>query len=308
MLLQVLELPIELATITAIVLPIIAVCFFILAIPWLKNGSTSKLRKYLSYTITPPKLKAESSIDSNETSEQAPTSSVRNDRVKLYFYYLGIVLFLISFILAEFYQVMVDASFPVTQGNTGDSRIITTIFFQSLFNVGWVGSLPWFGVTAYHQTWNWVLFTSAFTDNPNFLASFVVVLTLLTIGVGIVFLVPLAIKSIRHSFVPAMFFFMTGMTIFTKAAVGYFGGAVHLLYASIEFDYSLIIATGSMIPNFTGVLTSCILLILPMFVLFVFLGRKLWKVFYDDSRSRNWFTVYIALSFWIGLLLTTVVM
>ena len=308
MLLQMLELPIEIAALTAIVLPIIAVCFFILAIPWLKNGSSSRLRRYLSYTITPPRLGAESSTVDSETSEQKSISSMHDDRVKIYFYYLGIALFLISFILAEFYQVMLDASFPVNQSNTGEYRIVTKIVFQSLFNVGWVGSLPWFGVAAYHQTWNWILFTSAITDNPNFLASFVIAMTLFIIGVGIVFLAPLAIKSIRHSFVPAMFFFMTGMTIFTKAAVGYFAGALHLLYGTIEFDYTHIVATGSMIPNFTGVLTSCILLILPMFVFFVFLGRNLWRKFYDDSRSRNWFTVYIALSFWIGLLLTTVVM
>jgi hypothetical protein len=44
-----------------------------------------------------------------------------------------------------------------------------------------------------------------------------------------------------------------------------------------------------------------------MFALFVVLGRKLWKVHYADSKSRTWFTVFITLSFWIGLLLSMMV-
>ena len=297
-----LELPVDLAILTAIVLPIIAVCFFIFAIPWLRNGSSSKIRRYLSYAITPPGSSDERSEMKDENS--AISSSDKN---KLYFYYLGIALFLVSFIIAEFYQVMIDVALPVSQSNTGDSRIVTSIIFPSLFNAGWVGSLPWFGVIGYHGTWDWIFFTAGITDNPGFLSAIVTTLIMFSAGVGCVYLAPLAIRSIRQSFIPAMFLFMTGMAIFTKATIGYFAGALRLLFSTIEFPYTSIIVTGSMIPNYSGVITGCIMLSLTLFAFFVVLGRRLWKVYYEDIRSRNWFTVYIALSFWIGLLITVVV-
>jgi len=56
-----------------------------------------------------------------------------------------------------------------------------------------------------------------------------------------------------------------------------------------------------MIPDLAGVLAFSLLLVFAMFALFIWLGRKLWKTHFSDSKSRNWFTVYIALSFWLGL-------
>ncbi len=305
MLLRLFELPVELAIITAIVLPIVAVCFFIITIPWLKNGGGSRLRRYLSYAITPPQLTSDESVNGDDVQEGGSGLS-RDDKVKLYFYYIGIALFLVSFIIGEFYEVIIDVMIPINQGSTGEYREITSVVFQSFFNAGWVGSMPWFGFSTYHETWDWIFYTAAITDNPHFLAAIVEVLVLFSIGVGIAFLSPLVIKSIRHSFVPSLFFFMTGMTIFTKAAVGYFAGALHLLYSTIVFEYTPLVVTGSMIPNYSGVITSCVLLIVPMFAFFVLLGRKLWKNYYTDSKSKNWFTVYITLVFWIGLFISMV--
>ncbi|TFG32729.1 hypothetical protein EU528_02720 [Candidatus Thorarchaeota archaeon] len=302
-----LEFTLDQATIIAILLPIVAVCVSIIVIPWMKNGSGSKFRRYLSYLINPPAIGTnQTDIPESET-EQADTTVRREDKVRLYFYYLAIVLFLVSFIIGEFYEVMIDLSLPVNQGSTGEFRTVTSIILQSPFNAGWIGVLPWVGFSSYHETWNWILFTTALTDNPHFLSTLVTVLVPISIVVGCVFLAPLTIRSIRHSFLPSMFFFMTGMTIFTKAALGYFAGALKLLFSSIEYQYLNVAVTGNMIPNFSGVMTSCILLVLPMYVLFVVLGRKLWNVYYTDSESKTWFTVYITLSFWIGLILMVVV-
>jgi hypothetical protein len=104
-----------------------------------------------------------------------------------------------------------------------------------------------------------------------------------------------------------MFFFITGMTIFTKAAVGYFAGALKLLFTTLEFEYFSGGVNWEVVPNYTGVLTSGALLVLPMFLLYLLLGRRLWHVFYADSRSKTWFSVYITLSFWIGFIITMVV-
>ena len=88
MLLQLFELSVDIANITAIVLPIIAVCFFIFTIPWLKKS------RYFSSLITPPG-KPEENTDSHMESSLIS----EEDKGRLYFYYLGIALFLVSFFI-----------------------------------------------------------------------------------------------------------------------------------------------------------------------------------------------------------------
>jgi hypothetical protein len=233
--------------------------------------------------------------------------SSRADKVRLFFYYLGVVLFLTSFMIGEFYEVMIDLLLPVSQGSTGEMRVALMVSFQSPFSAEWLGSLPWMGVNTYHETWSWIFFTAAFTDNPNFLGSLIGTLTLISIGVGLVFLAPLAIKRIRHSFLPSMFFFMTGMTIFAKAAISWFAYSIALFFGSVELEYITLGATGDMIPGLSNVIAFGFPTVLAMFALFIVLGRKLWRVHYADSKSRTWFLVYIALSFWLGLAITIMV-
>ncbi|MHA1963474.1 MAG: hypothetical protein ACXACG_11645 [Candidatus Thorarchaeota archaeon] len=304
---QLLELTLNQATIIAIGLPIIVVCLFILIVPWLRNGSGSKLRRYLSYLVTPPRIGSDKSGSSGDDVNQVDESSWRKDKVRLYFYYLGIALFLISFILAEFYEVMFDLVLPVSQGSTGEFRTVSSVIFQSPFKAGWVGALPWAGIVFYYEPWKWILFTAAFTDNPDFFGELVIAMLLISIAVGSVYLVPLAIRRIRHSFLPSMFFFMTGMTIFSKAAIGCTAQALVLAFGNASIQYLNLIATGDNIPILLTALAIEIPIILAMFALFIVLGRKLWQVHYADSKSRSRFTVYIALSYWLGFLLTILV-
>lgn len=286
-LIQILELTEIQANIIAIALPIILVCAFILIIPILRDGSNNTFRRYLSYSINPPKM--------------------GSDKAKLYFYYSGIVLFLVSFMISEFYEVILDLILPITQGNTGEIREISTIVFQSPFSAGWIGSLPWFGRIMYHETWNWVYFTAAFTDNPDFLGTLNVFLTLFSIGVGIVFLAPLVSKTIRHSFLPSMSFFTIGMAIFTKASVSSLAYAIALASLNVELEYLTIVATGSMIPGLWTAIAMQFLIVLSLFAFFVLLGRRLWRIYYPDSGLRAWFTVYIALNFLLGIALNILV-
>ena len=292
------------AVIIAIILPIIVVCLFIITIPWLKNGTGSKLRRYLSYFIHPPQMDAHETEPSDTSIENKPSSEWRETKIRLFFYYLAIVLFLISFMIGEFYEVMIDLCLPITQGNTGAVRIFTSIVFQSPFNAGWVGELPWTGFTTYHETWDWILFTAPLSDNPGFLRAVVDALLQFSALVGLVFLSPLAIKSIRQSFLSSMFFFLTGMTIFTKAAVSYLAELLALAFANAELQYLQIVVTGSMISDIMGLIVSDLLVVLGMFALFIVLGRKLWRVYYTDSKSRTGFMMYITLSFVLGIALT----
>ena len=288
------------AVVIAIALPIATISLFYLIVPRLKEMSGSRVRRYLSYLITPPRIGTESQGDGEN---QSSDMSWRRDKVRLYFYYLAVVLFLVSFTISEFYEVMMDLLLPVTQGSTGEMRIASTVIFESAFSAGWIGSLPWIGVNAYHETWNWVFFTAAFTDNPNFLSSLIITMTLVSIGVGLVFLAPLAIKRIRHSFLPSMFFFTTGLAIFTKAVNSCLAYALALA-GGVELEYITLTATSSMIPDLLTVIVIMFPAVLATFAFFIILGRKLWKTHYTDSKSRTWFMVYIALSFVIGIGLT----
>jgi len=303
---QFLEFSISQATIIAISLPIVAMCLFILTIPWLRNGSGSKLRRYLSYFVSPPRIGSSKSEIPDADTEEKRSVLWREDKVRLFFFYLGIVLFLVSFMIGEFYEVMFDLMLPVNQGSTGEFRTVTSVIFQNPFNAGWMGALPWAGYVTYHETWNWIVFTAALTDNPDFLGSIVIVLLLISIGGGLAFLAPLAIKSIRHSFLPSMFFFTTGMTIFTKVVAGYFAEALALVLLNVQLRYMHVVVTADMIPYLGGLLVSGLLLMLGMFALFIVLGRKLWRVYYTDSKSMTGFMVYITLTFVLGLALTII--
>jgi hypothetical protein len=295
------------ATAAAIVMPIVALCLFYIIIPKLRNGSGSKMRRYLSYLIIPPRIGVGETGTPADVKETKSAKAWRDDKVRLYFFYLGVVLFLVSFTIGEFYEVMFDLLLPVSQGSKGEMRIVTSVIFQSPFSMGWVGSLPWMGLITYHETWSWIFFTAAFTDNPIFLSSTIIVLTLISIGGGLVYLILLAIKRIRYSFLPSMFFFMTGMTIFTKAVVSWFAYGIALLYGNMELEYMALVATGNMIPGLSNVIAFGFPLALAMFALFILLGRKLWQVHYTDSKSMTWFLVYIALSFWLGFAITIMV-
>ncbi len=292
------------ANVVALVLPIITVVLFYLIIPRLRNWSGSRLRRYLSYLITPPRIRSEGSEHTDDDKEQKNAKSWRKDRVRLFFYYLGIFLFLSSFVIGEFYEVMFDLLLPVSQGTTGETRIVLSVMFESAFNAGWIGSLPWMGVNVYHETWSWIFFTAAFTDNPIFLSTVIYFQSQVSIVVGVVFLLPLSIKRIRHSFFPSMFFFTTGMTIFAKASMSCLAYAVALAFGNAELEYITLTANGSMIPGLSNVIAVLLPIVLVMLTFFLILGRKLWSVYYSDKRSSAWFMVYIVLSFCLGFAIT----
>jgi hypothetical protein len=300
---QMLEIGVNIAVIIAIALPLIAFSLCILIIPSLRNSSGSRLRRYLSYLITPPMI---GSLKSNK-----PDSLKRQIKVRLFFLYLGIAIFLISFMISEFYQAILDIMLPVTQGSTGAERIVSSVVFQSPFSAGWIGSLPWYGALplpgifgTYHEPWRWIFATAAFTDNPYFMETMLTVMLLFSVISGIVFLLPLASKTIRHSFLPSIFFLMVSMILFSKSAIDAVAQTCSLLFFDGQVQMGLIVVTGDMIPNLIQGILYGIPILLAMFALFSLIGWKLWKEHYPDTQSRNWFMLFIALSFWGGLALT----
>ena len=288
------EIGVSVAWVIAFILPIIAVCISVFFIPYLRNMSSGRGQRLRAFFITPPQM----------NSDDTPW---RKDKVRLYFYYLAVVLFLASFLIGEFYQVMFDLILPVTQGSTGEARVVTDVLFTSLFSAGWIGSLPWIGLVTYHETWSWILFTAAFTDNPGFLISVIPTLVGTSIAGGLAFFAPLAIRNIRQSFLPSMFFFTTGMAVFSKTTISCLAYACALMFGKVELVYFGITATGDMIPGLINVIAVTFALALAMFTLIVLLGRKLWTVYYTDSKSKTWFTVFITLSYWLSFVITMMV-
>ncbi|MHA2070680.1 MAG: hypothetical protein ACW985_02700 [Candidatus Thorarchaeota archaeon] len=309
-----LELTVFQATIIAIALPVIALCAFILIIPWLRNGSGSKIRRYLSYLISPPRIGSLKQMSAEDVAGQNHASLWREIKVRLFFVYIAIAVFLVSFMISEFYEVMFDLFLPVTQSSTGEMRTVSSVVFQSPFTAGWIGALPWYGslpapssLGTYHETWSWIFITTAYTDNPYFLQTIITLLLIISFIVGLVFLTPLASKTIRHSFLPSLFFLMTGMAIFTKTAIGCFAQAWALAFRDASIQYGIRTVTGEMIPNLIEGIAISTPIILGLFALFVVLGWKLWNAYYDDFESRTWFMVYIAMSYWLGLALSILV-
>ncbi len=311
---QLLELTPDQATIIAILLPIIIVCVFILINLKMRDGTRSTLRRYISYLIRPLRISSISSMEPKESEIQLRTRLIRNIKVKLFFVYIGIAIFILSFVIGEFYEVVLDLVLPVSQGNTGEMRTVTSVIFQSPFSAGWVGALPWYGqlpmptkLSTYHESWSWIFFTAAFTDNPNFLGDITSVLVLFSFVVGLAFLLPLASKTVRRLFLSSKFFFMTGIVTFTKAAIGCFAQAIALtIGSSIRFGISAV--TGNMVPDLIEVISIGFPIVLALFGFFAIVGWKLWQVHYSDSRSRKWFLVFIAMSYWLGLALTIVML
>ncbi|MCK5390002.1 MAG: hypothetical protein KAJ36_05905, partial [Candidatus Thorarchaeota archaeon] len=77
---QMLEIGADLATIIALALPIFTVSLCILIIPSLRKSTGSKVRRYLSYLVTPPQI---GSLKSYEEEIQ-PTALWRQIKIRLF--------------------------------------------------------------------------------------------------------------------------------------------------------------------------------------------------------------------------------
>ena len=303
--LSILEINANLASIIGIVLPFALFLAFLVFNRSLKEESGSTIRRYLSYLVNAPRIGLLSLSDRKD-----PQSLKREVKVRLGFVYLGIGLFLISFIIAEFYKVFLDIQLPVTQGSTGEARIVTSIVFQSPFIAGWIGSMPWYGSfplplgwRTYHESWDWIFFTAAVTDNPDFMGNTALAMALLSFLVGSVFLAPLISKKIRKSFMSSLFFFVTGMAVFTKTVLGFLAHALALFYGNAQLQIGVVIVTGTMIPDLNEMVTWGLAFAAGLYLLFSALGWNLWQQHYTDRKSRLWFMGFISMSYWLGFIL-----
>lgn len=303
------------AIVLAFALPILLLSVLMLLYPPLKNGSGSRIRRYLSYTIKAPSigpLNPERESSSGGYGEHLK----RQLKVRLCLVYVGIALFIVSSFVAEFYHVMNDLSLHIRQGSTGIERTWSSVVFLNPFDAGWIGSLPWYGAIPlppanapiFHDPWSWIYFTDSFTDNPVFFESVVLSMLRMSIIVGVVFLLPLGLRTVRESFIPSLFYFTTSMLIMSRAIFGVFTQGLSLgLGCSIQ--YGIMVVTGIDFPglNLLQLVALVMPIILGLYVVFLFIGRRLWRTHYPgDSQSRRWFTLYVSVTYWLSLLLMMV--
>jgi hypothetical protein len=143
------ELGVQLAIITALILPVLTVCIVIMLQPLLSKRYTQGVRKYLSYLfrapeITPLEGQSEAQLDPLER-----RTNLKNQLlVRLGFIYLFVSIFIISNIIAQFYLTADDLLQTVSQEGTDLVRTWVSITIYGPFVGGWKGSLPWYGVSA----------------------------------------------------------------------------------------------------------------------------------------------------------------
>jgi hypothetical protein len=101
-----------------------------------------------------------------------------------------------------------------------------------------------------------------------------------------------------------MFFFMTGMTIFSKAVVGGLAHALALFFGDVQLQIGALIVSGGMIPDLNQVVVWGLIFAIGLYGFFSAIGWKLWQQHYPDRKSRIGFLGFITLSYWLGLILT----
>lgn len=298
-------------TYLAILLPIVSINLSILFYLVTRKESRSKVSKYLSYLIKPLPIKPLNSENFDKLAEEDPQRYLKKQlMVRLALVYLVITLFFVSNIIGEFYQTVSDLTMELQQSG-GASRTWNQLVIETPFSSGWDGSLPWGpipGLTNRYRTWNWVFFTGGITDNPQFLGEIIQSIIIQTFLFGMLFLIPLFVPTIRKSFVPSFFYFTTGMAIITKSIFGCFNQAWQLLLGDTTLEYGFRLITKVQLngPSEMLIITVMLPLIISLYVIMAFIGKKLWQGHYKDPTQQHyhrWFQLYILVSYWLSLVL-----
>jgi len=313
------ELGVQLAIITAIALPIIATCLVILVEPSLRKNHNQRFRRYLSYLFLAPSIAPLEDQNIAQLNPEEQKSHVRNQLlVRLGFIYLFVFLFIVGNLIAQFYLVADDLLQPVSQGGTDLVRTWSSIAIYGPFVGGWKGSLPWYGVfllpplegNTFHEPWKWISFTQAVSVNSSIFGETYSVLLITTVLTSTMFLVPLILKSVRKSLVPSLFFYTTGILIMTKSVFSCLGQSLRLMFGE-TITYGIITinsSTGQLSSYLTFAAFVSSMFIIVMFLIAIALGRKLWRVHYQDNEiSLKWFIFAISVVYWLSLAFNVVI-
>ncbi|NHJ38678.1 MAG: hypothetical protein FK731_01505 [Asgard group archaeon] len=319
--------------ILAILIPIISVLASLLIYYLSKRNDKPKISRVARLVTTPilfkPIMNNPEFIDKSEMESK---KFVRNEifsRVFLIYFVIGIFIFC-SF-MGELYQVLTDRALLVIftraiEGESPPDFIWTSTVIESPFSSGFRGYSTWYGMypnpilpTNYFQrTWEWIFYTSGLYNNlfPNMqygffgdpvntlvygFSSLIIVITLI---IGGLFLLQLAWKGIRKSFLASLFFFEAGMIIGTKGIFSCFATAWQIEVNGELLQY------GAYIISRTTVAAQWVILgflpaIIGLYFLFLWIGKKIWHIHYfeNPSLSKKTFLISVSINYFAALLI-----
>ncbi len=299
----------------AIAIPVSSVAITLLISKFAKCSQNERVRRFCSTIMKPSPfalLAKESCLSSIEYSSNLKRQITY--RLGLMYFFIG--LFLLSNVISVFYQVVADLGMYYIDPNF-TPRCWSGIALESPFLGGWIGSFEWYGqsflppanANIFHETWSWIFFSAGLTTDTTFFFGAVRSVLVFTFIFSLLFLLPLAKRSIRQSVIPSLFFFCTGMAIATRGIFGLFGQALNLEFAHELLRYGVVVVSSGqlLVTSEFAIISILTPVVIALFIVFFIGARKLWMVHYPHKHSAlNWFSVYIALQYWISLLLIAI--
>lgn len=278
--------------IIAIVIPVLSTGLSILIGHASKNRDLGLLSNLRSYVV-----------------DLANLDSVQS---RLIMAYLLVVLVLLSNTIAVFYQIVADLVMGLIDPGFV-SKTWTKIVIDTPFSGAWYGTLPWYGqkflptegAEIFHETWSWIFFSAGITDDASFFLGATQLVVITTMLLGLLFLVPLGVKSIRESFFASLYLFNTGILVTTRGVFGCFSQAWNLEFNNNYLIYGIRIVTGGQLQVTTelSVIATLLVAIFGFYFIFLYIGGKLGRDYFIDKKgAKMMFMLFISLSYWLSLL------
>ena len=318
----------------AVLIPISMILLTIIINFLAKKEDNSFLTRFAKFVSKPFEFKQ---LLKNQDLKELPETKIRKIVGKELLFrmnliYFLILIFLFSSFLGELYQALADRTLLIiftnmVEGSSPPSSVWTSIIIESPFSSGFRGYQTWYGMYPnpilesqyYHTTWGWIFYTSGLFNNlfPNMqydffgtsvnslvftYSSLIMVFTMI---VGGIFLLPLLWKNIRQSFLASLLFFEAGMVIGTKGVFSCFAQAWKIEVNGNILQYGAFIISRSTVAA-QWVILGLIPVIIGFYFLFLWIGKKLWKVHYSQTNSINKRTFLITVS--INYLVTLLVL
>jgi len=307
-----LDIPAFLANALYILIPVFLIVISLLIVRYSEEGSSSGVKRFFHALRQPVALKSMSDEVVGQLPEEERGSYLKGQIVaRLVIVYLVLMVFLLGNIIATFNYVMADVIFPINQGSTGDLRLWSAVVLNNPFSGGWLGTFPWYGsgglpsmnIDTYHEPWDWLYFLAPTTDNPDFVATAFPVYLIIPVLMGLVYLIPLARKSIRESYLPSLLLSISGMLSMVYGIFNCFAISQYLLDPTSTITFGYYSVTGA---SMNGLPLSMMQFLIPtligFFLIFIVLGKKLGGIHYpENQKAQRLFMLFVTLTYWLSL-------
>ncbi len=301
------------------IIPAVMYVLSFVIIKYSDENSPSRLRRWLNSARQPIHLRSLLDEDIQQVPEIERVQYVKDGILsRLLAVYLFIGLLLLTNIIGTFYNTMADVIMPIGNAGEEEIRVWSAIVITTPFSGGWTGTFPWYGFSfwppaypeVYHETWNWVYHTTALvTGNDYFFQGISQDLFILPLIVGIVFLIPLARKSVREAFLPSILHFHVAMLTIMSTVFNCFSEAfkLEILSNTITFgNYVVGAADLNGLP--ASVISTLVPVLLVAFMAFFGLSYKLAETHYSTSTRGKWlFVANTSILYWLSFIMVILV-